>query len=87
MLNGSREEDATFTLPEIPVRDQTRCWSKIIDTAAAAPADFVSIAEAASMLPGEKIRVKAMAVTVLQSAERRGVPREKTTTICSGHSH
>ena len=73
MLNGNREGDVTFTLPEVPVRDGKRCWYKIIDSAASAPADFISIADAGRNPAGKTIKVKAMAVIVLQSADGGGV--------------
>jgi isoamylase len=70
MMNNSREQDVTFTVPEVPAYDHKRCWYKIIDTAAPAPADFISIAEARKKPSTNTIKVKAMAIVVLQSANQ-----------------
>jgi glycogen operon protein len=70
MLNGNRERDVTFHLPEVPVRDRKRFWCKIIDTAAPTPADFLSIEKVGKTRLTNRIKVKAMAVVVLQSAKR-----------------
>jgi isoamylase len=68
MLNGNREGDVMFSLPEVPVRDRNRGWYKIIDTAAPAPADFLSIEKIGKSFSANRIKVKAMAAVVLQSA-------------------
>jgi isoamylase len=74
MLNGSRKEDATFALPEVPGRGRERCWCRIIDTAALAPSDFMGVTEPGITLSPATVKVKAMAVVVLQSTDRKNVP-------------
>jgi len=68
MLNGHREEEATFEIPEVPSKNESRRWHKIIDTASSAPGDFITIEEGAKSLLSPKVRVAAMSGVVLQSA-------------------
>jgi isoamylase len=70
MLNGNRERDVMFHVPAAPDRDHNRVWYKIIDTAASAPTDFLSVEEVGKSLLTKRIRVKAMAAVVLQSARK-----------------
>jgi isoamylase len=68
MINGNKDKDVVFTVPRIPADCPGRFWHRRIDTAAAAPADFLSLDDAlkAGRAPST-IKVKAMAVVVLQS--------------------
>ncbi len=70
MLNGHREKDVTFTVPGAPAGDQPRRWYKIIDTAAQAPGDFITVDEGAKPLSTDTVRVRAMAAVVLQAVDR-----------------
>ena len=68
MLNGNRDQDVHFTLPEVPAGRPGRNWYRIIDTAAPAPADFFCRDDARKSGPAASgIKVKAMAAVVLQS--------------------
>jgi glycogen operon protein len=67
MLNGHRQKDALFTVPEVSSRNQSRRWYKIIDTAASPPADILTIKEGAKSLITNKVTVAAMGGVVLQS--------------------
>lgn len=67
LVNGSRSETKTFTIPQAP-GDQARIgWLHIIDTAAASPADFVNPDQAQPISAGAGVLVKPMALAVLQS--------------------
>jgi isoamylase len=68
MINGTKEQDATFNIPEVPASSESRYWYKIIDTAAPSPEDFVTINQAVKV--AWKVKVKAMAVVVLQSGKK-----------------
>ncbi len=67
MLNGHRDQTATFTIPSPPTLHTDRCWKKIIDTAARPPADFLSKKNAPPVMPGKSVTVAAMGCVVLQS--------------------
>lgn len=70
MLNGSRDSDAIFTIPEIPGSATSRHWHKIIDTAAEGPQTFVATSRAKRVRAGQQLTVQRMATVVLQSLER-----------------
>ena len=67
MVNGSRTEQNTFTVPEIPGLPGDRSWLQIIDTAADSPADFVDAGVAGQVRPGSGLTVEPMALVLLQS--------------------
>ncbi len=67
MLNGHRQKDALFSVPEVPSSNHSRRWYKIIDTASSSPADFLTIEEGAKSLRTGKVTVAAMGGVVLQS--------------------
>ncbi len=69
MLNGNREQDVVFRLPDVPDRDEKRQWYTLIDTAAPAPADFLSMGGERKGPATGRVKVKAMAAVVLQSAK------------------
>jgi glycogen operon protein len=69
MLNGNREQDVVFRLPDVPDRDEKRQWYTLIDTAAPALADFLSPGGGRKGRATDRVKVKAMAVVVLQSAK------------------
>jgi len=68
MVNGSRSETKTFTVPQSG-HQAYPTWRHIIDTAADSPADFVDAAEALRINAGDGIEIKPMALALLQ-AER-----------------
>jgi glycogen operon protein len=67
MLNGHRNNSATFTVPSPPTLHAKRCWKKIIDTAACPPADFLAKKKAIRVIPEDSVTVAAMGCVVLQS--------------------
>jgi hypothetical protein len=67
MVNGSREKDAVFTLPQIPGSSGTQVWHQIIDTGLESPYDFLALHQAPAKAPMTAIQVKAMGAVVLQS--------------------
>lgn len=66
MLNGHRSESADFTVP--PLSANREIWHQIIDTARKSPFDFPAPSRAIKRRGGDRVRVKAMAAVVLQSA-------------------
>ncbi len=76
MLNGHREETATFIVPSPPDIHQDRCWKKIIDTSVSPPLDFIEAERAATVACGTGVPVAAMACIVLQSRRRKESARE-----------
>jgi len=68
MLNGSRDKETIFIIPDTPDHPQS-CWYKIIDSSLSSPEDFVSPPTAA-IKTGGRVRVKPMAGIVLQSHHR-----------------
>jgi glycogen operon protein len=71
MLNGHREQEATFIVPKTGVT-QSRCvWKKIIDTGRDAPADFVDPEQAEQIAANNGVTVVPMGCVVLQSLEVR----------------
>ncbi|MDJ0622406.1 MAG: glycogen debranching protein GlgX [Desulfocapsaceae bacterium] len=69
MLNGSRKNSVTFTLPHPPSDDprEIRKWYKIIDTAGQSPEDFTELDFATCLAGDSTLPVEPMAVVVLQA--------------------
>lgn len=67
MLNGAREKDALFTLPEIPSSDEAQKWFRVVDTSRQSPEDFVSLEHSTPFSPRSKLQVKPMSAIVLQA--------------------
>lgn len=68
MLNGDRDKDAIFTLPQIPQAPATWHWRKIIDTSLESPLDFLALHQAPVKAAMTTVRVRAMGVVVLQAS-------------------
>lgn len=69
MLNGHREQEATFIVPKTWMT-QSRCvWKKIIDTGCDAPADFVDLVQAEQIAANSGVTIVPMGCVVLQSQE------------------
>ena len=66
MINGNTQDSATFTVPDIPMVDHQQVWHKIIDTAAASPADIVEYENGFPVEPGSGIDLANMGLIVLQ---------------------
>ena len=66
MLNGSRQDTASFIIPEIPANKQG-LWQKIVNTALPSPGDFLSIERSPAISAGKRLTVSPMAGVVLQS--------------------
>ena len=71
MINGSRKDTLRFTLPGIPRDTLYRTWFRIINTAAAAPDDFVDPARHPPLASGQAVAVLPQSVVVLQSGPGR----------------
>jgi hypothetical protein len=69
MLNGDRNKDAIFTLPQIPQSPTTRHWRQIIDTSLESPFDFLALDQAPVKEPLTTVRVRAMGAVVLQASK------------------
>jgi len=67
MINGSRVETLRFTLPGVPGDAPDRAWFRIIDTAAAAPDDFVDPTRHPPVDSRQALAVLPQSVVVLQS--------------------
>jgi isoamylase len=68
MLNGDRDKDAIFTLPQIPQAPATWHWCKIIDTSLESPLDFLALHQAPAKAAMTTVRVRAMGVVVFQAS-------------------
>jgi glycogen operon protein len=69
MLNGHREQEATFIVPKTGMT-QSRCvWKKIIDTGCEAPTDFVDPGQAELIAANSGVTIAPMGCVVLQSQE------------------
>ncbi len=66
MLNGSRNESATFHLPKTPDHPQSH-WRKIIDTSLHSPEDFVTPGSAQPVADDSQMVILPMSGIVLQS--------------------
>ncbi len=69
MLNGHREQEATFIVPKTGVTLSRCVWKKIIDTGCEAPADFVDPVQAEQIAANSGITIVPMGCVVLQSQE------------------
>ena len=69
MLNGNKDNDVSFFIPDTPDYPES-FWHKIIDTALSSPKDFLSITEAQPITPGKQITVRPMSGIVLQSSKK-----------------
>jgi len=67
MINGSRGETLRFTLPDVPGDTVKRVWFQIIDTAAAAPDDFVDNGAHPPLDGGDCLAVLPQSIVVLRS--------------------
>ena len=67
MINGSRKETLRFTLPGVPGDAFGHAWFQIINTAAAAPDDFVDNGAHPRLDGGESLAVLPQSVVVLQT--------------------
>ncbi len=71
MLNGHREEKATFIVPNPGVTRLQCVWKKIIDTGLEAPSDFVDPEQGDLIGVSGEVTVAPMGCVVLQSEEVR----------------
>ena len=69
MLNGHREQSATFIVPGPGASLSRTVWKKIIDTDQEAPADFIDPDQAEQIAGHGKVNVAPMGCVVLQSQE------------------
>jgi glycogen operon protein len=67
MLNGHREQAATFTVPTPGSPQSPSIWKKIIDTSQPSPADFIDHDQAETLTGHAPVEVIAMGCVVLQS--------------------
>jgi glycogen operon protein len=67
MLNGHRDNAATFTLPDAGLSQGQWVWRKIIDTTSAAPRDFVHPDKAVQFPAGTTLNIGAMGALVFQA--------------------
>ncbi len=67
MINGSKEDAASFTVPRLPDPAGIGEWRKIIDTSAESPADILDYGDGERVEPGSRIATPFMGLVVLQS--------------------
>ena len=67
MVNSSRHDDQTFTIPHPPSRGKELLWARIVDTAQESPEDFIEPSDAPIVVPESDYRVKPMGLVILQS--------------------
>ncbi len=66
ILNGSRNEEKSFTLPDPLQSGANSSWYKIVDTSAPAPEDFVAKINAMVCKPLDRLTIAPMTAVVLQ---------------------
>ncbi len=71
MLNGHRDREVRFTVPEPGKAAPGHVWKQIIDTSRSTPEDFVDPDQGATVAAGAEIPVQPMGCVVLQSREQR----------------
>ena len=69
MVNGSRHDHQTFTVPHLPSKGEELVWARIVDTALESPDDFVEPSEADIVAPESDYRVEPMGLVIMQSTE------------------
>ena len=74
MVNGSRHDHQTFTVPQPPSPGKDLFWVRIIDTSLESPDDFIDAAEADLVAPGTGCRVEPMGLVLLQSRQKPADP-------------
>ena len=74
MVNGSRHDHQTFTVPRPPSQGQELFWVRIVDTALESPDDFVEAAQAQIVAPDSSYRVEPMGLAILQSRAKSADP-------------
>jgi hypothetical protein len=67
MINGSKENAAHVTVPDIPAPAGGGEWRKIIDTAAMSPEDILDYQNGSPVEPGSRIMIPFMGLIALQS--------------------
>ena len=74
MVNGSRHDHQTFTVPQPPSPGKDLFWVRIIDTSLESPDDFIDTVEADLVAPGSGYRVEPMGLVLLQSRQKPADP-------------
>ena len=69
MLNGHREQEATFIVPKTGETRSQSVWKKIIDTGLEPPADFINSEQGEQIGVSSGVTVVPMGCVVLQSQE------------------
>ncbi|MCG6930782.1 MAG: glycogen debranching enzyme [Desulfofustis sp.] len=67
LVNGSRSQTVTFTVPDLPEGCASLFWLQIVDTGAASPFDIVEANQASAVQAGSRIKVEPMTLIALQS--------------------